>query len=194
VKELRLAKAKTCDQANAVLDRLLPEHNRRFGCVPRETSDAHRLLGKQRLEAILSIQSERVVSNDYTIRFRNRFFQLLKPVYPGERGGRVVIEERLDGTLTIRFKGHYLQYEDITLQNQGGEATQPERNPGEPVTGEVKSERGARERSSSSGMRPTAGRSGRTPAEPYPPDGETRDTAKPTRRPAENHPWRRKII
>jgi Helix-turn-helix domain len=193
VKELRLAKAQTCEQANAVLERLLPEHNRRFGRLPRDASDAHRLLGKPRLEAIFSIQSERVVSNDYTIRFCNRFLQLLKPVYAGERGGRVVIEERLDGTLAIRFKGHYLHYEEITLHDQRCEAAQPESNSGEPVTGEAKSERGARERSRSSGMRPTGGRSGRTPAEPYPPDGETRDTAKPTRRPAENHPWRQKF-
>jgi hypothetical protein len=191
VKELRLAKAKTCEQANAVLERLLPEHNRRFGCAPRDASDAHRLLGKQRLEAIFSIQSERVISNDYTIRFRNRFFQLLKPAYPGERGGRVVIEERLDGTLAIRFKGHYLHYEEITLPDQCCEATQPESNSGEPVRGEAKSERGAREPSRSSGMRPTAGRSGRTPAEPYPPDGEAKDTANSSRRPAENHPWRK---
>jgi Helix-turn-helix domain len=194
VKELRLAKAKTCDQANAVLERLLPEHNRRFGRLPRDASDAHRALGgKHRLEAILSIQSERVVSNDYTIRFRNRFLQLLKPAYPGERGGRVIIEERRDGTLAIRFKGHYLRYEEITQHDEGGAATQQEPNSGEPVTGEVKSERGAQEPSRSSGMRPTGGRSGRTPAEPYPPDGETRDTAKPIRRPAENHPWRQKL-
>jgi len=25
---------------------------------------------------------ERVVANDYTIRFQNRFYQLLKPIYP----------------------------------------------------------------------------------------------------------------
>ena len=50
------------------------------------------------LAAILSVQEERVVSNDYTIRFRNRFYQLQPPVYPGERGGRVVVEMRLDGT------------------------------------------------------------------------------------------------
>src|ERR671920_205038 len=30
VKELRLAEARTLDQANTVLERLLPEHNRRF--------------------------------------------------------------------------------------------------------------------------------------------------------------------
>ncbi len=192
VKELRLAKAKTCAQANAVLEKLLPEHNRRFSCAPREASDAHRSLGNSyRLEAIFSIQTERVVSNDYTIRFRNRFFQLLKPVYPGERGGRVVIEERLDGPLAIRFRGHYLDFKEITLHVA---RTQPESNSEEGETDEGKSERDALKPSRSSGMRPTAGRSGRTPAEPYPPDGEAKDTANASRRPAENHPWRKGFI
>ncbi len=104
VKELRLAGVTTLAGANAVLERLLPAHNRRFSKPAPQPSDAHRPLGPgQNLAAILSIQEERVVANDYTIRFRNRFYQLLKPVHPGERGGRVVIELRLDGKMAIRF-------------------------------------------------------------------------------------------
>ena len=37
VKELRLAKVKTCAQANAVLAKLVPEHNRKFRKSPRES-------------------------------------------------------------------------------------------------------------------------------------------------------------
>ena len=103
----------TCDGANAVLERLLPGHNRRFSKPAPEAGDAHRRLGPGHdLEAILSIQEERVVSNDYTIRFGNRFYQLLPPVHPGERGGRVVIELRLDGSMAIRFRGKYLKYRE----------------------------------------------------------------------------------
>ena len=81
------------------------------GWCPR---NCHRPLGREhRLESILSIQAERVVSNDYVVRFRKRFSQLL-PVHPGERGGRVVIEERLDGSMAIRFGKHYLSYQEVT--------------------------------------------------------------------------------
>jgi hypothetical protein len=194
VKELRLAKAKTCVEANEVLKRLIPEHNRRFARPPRERSDAHRALGpRHRLESILSIQDVRVVSNDYTIRYRNRFFQLLPPAHPGERGGRVVIEERLDGTMAIRFGERYLRYEEIApAESRSSPARARRGKPTEaPKRGETNSEPGAREPSGSPGMRPTAGRSGRTPAEPYPPDGESNDTATSPRRPAENHPWRK---
>jgi hypothetical protein len=124
VKELRLAKVRTIDQANAVLSRLVPEHNRRFTRAAERPTDAHRRLGPgHRLESVLSIQAERVVSNDYVVRFESRFYQLLKPVYAGERGGRVVIERRLDGTLWMRFRGHYLNYREAAA------GIEPEREP-----------------------------------------------------------------
>jgi hypothetical protein len=74
----------TCAAANALLERLLPTHNRRFSKTARQAADAHRPLGPEHpLEAILWIQEQRVVANDYTVRFRNRFYQLLPPVWPG---------------------------------------------------------------------------------------------------------------
>src|SRR5438045_8128151 len=116
VKELRLAGVSSEAEANQVLERLLPGHNRRFSKAARQQGDAHRPLGPGHdLKAILSIQEQRVVSNDYTIRFRNRFYQLLKPVYPGERGGKVVIELRLDGSMAVRFGKHYLKYTELPV-------------------------------------------------------------------------------
>jgi hypothetical protein len=190
VKEMRLAGVRTIEQANALLATLVPEHNRRFTHEARRPTDAHRRLGPgHRLEAILSIQAERVVSNDYTVRFENRFYQLLKPVYAGERGGRVVIEQRLDGSMRIRFRGQYLNYREVSRADDdefnaltadasanGTGATKPGRGPG----GEPRP----------AGMQPAGGRSGRTPAEPYPPAGEGTDTSTRPRRPADNHPWR----
>ena len=70
-----------------------------------------------------------MVANDYTIRFRNRFYQLLKPVYPGERGGRVVLEQRLDGTLAIRFGTHYVKYEEIPAAAAGKGRPEPAQAP-----------------------------------------------------------------
>jgi hypothetical protein len=114
VKVLRLAGVRTAEGANELLGRLLPAHNRRFGKAAREATDAHRPLGPAHdLAAILSIQAERVVSNDYTVRFQNRFYQLLPPVHAGQRGGRVVMEQRLDGSLAIRFREKYLSYREL---------------------------------------------------------------------------------
>lgn len=185
VKELRLAGVTTCAQANEVLTRLLPAHNRRFSKPARQQGDAHRPLGPGHdLEAILSIHEERVVANDYTIRLHNRFYQLLPPVWPGERGGKVVIELRLEGTMAIRFRDRYLQYAEV-LPEASGEFSALAADASGEEEGPVPEGAGP------TGMQPTVGRSGRTPAEPYPPDGEAKDTRKEKRRPAEDHPWRR---
>jgi hypothetical protein len=194
VKELRLAKVRTCAEANAVLEKLLPEHNRRFAKPARQATDAHRKLGPtHRLESILSIQTERVVSNDYVVRFANRFYQLLPPVYPGERRGRVVIEERLDGTLKIRLGSRYLPYEEFSEGvSLGGSAPKPpEFSASTADARAAKPGRSSGKEPRPAGMQPAGGRSGRTPAEPYPPDGAGEDKTKRSYRPAENHPWRK---
>lgn len=119
VKELRLAGAKTLHQANAVLAKVVPGHNRRFAVVPKDASDAHRPLGPGHdLAVILSVQHERVVSNDYVVRLDGRHYQLLPPALPGLRGGKVVIEERADGSRRIRLGEAYLKYREIKA---GGE-------------------------------------------------------------------------
>ena len=194
VKELRLAAVSTIEEANAVLGRLLPGHNRRFGKPAREATDAHRPLGPGHdLAAILSIQEERVVSNDYTVRFCNRFYQLLPPVYPGQRGGRVVVEQRLDGSMAIRFRDKYLKYREASpAPLPGGSAPRPpefsawaaDAREGEAGPTPTKG-------AGPAGVQPAGGRSGRTPAEPYPPDGATQDSGKGKSRPAEDHPWRK---
>lgn len=194
VKELRLAKVRTCVEANAVLEKLIPEHNRRFAKPARQARDAHRRLGPtHQLDSILSIQTERVVSNDYVVRFANRFYQLLPPVYPGERRGRVVVEERLDGTLKIRFKGHYLAYREFSEgESLGGSAPKPpEFNASTADARAAKPGRSSKKKPRPAGMQPADRRSGRTPAEPYPPDGVGEDKTKRSYRPAENHPWRK---
>ena len=176
VKELRLAKAATIEQANAVLDKtFLPWFNRRCAVKAASGNDAHRALDRAMpLAAILSIQEKRHVANDYTIRLENRVYQLLPPVYPGLRGGRVIVERRLNGSLHIRFKDQYLKFRAV------GSAALPGALPPRPrslARGQAsaegpKSEGPAAEATRPSAVRLAAGRSGRTPAEPCPPNGK----------------------
>ena len=139
-----------------------------------------------------------MVANDYTVRFENRLYQVDKPVYPGLRQGRVVIELRLDGTMAIRFGGKYLRCHEIVARGEslGGAAPQTPRSlpPGRPTPGEVKEAAAPVEGADSPGVQPAGGRSGCTPAEPYPPDGAGEDSKKGPYRPAANHPWRRTFL
>lgn len=201
VKEMRLAGVTTRDQANVLLRRkLLPEFNRRFTVGPARRRNAHRDLGPEHhLAAILSAQVQRRVANDYTVRFRNCCFQLLPPALPGLRRGQVIIEQRLDGVWAIRFGKQYLRCREIPLAAKdfaraarlGGSAPQTPRSLTllRPTPGAKNKDRAA-DTARSSGVQPTARRSGRTPAEPYPPNGKAKTNHQEKYRPAKDHPWR----
>ena len=194
VKELRLADARTEEDANAVLARLMPAHNRKFAVAAEDASDAHRPLGPSHdLGSILSIQDVRTVGNDYVVRLDNRLYQLARPALPGLRRGKVVIESRLDGTMRIRFGGTYLKFAEIEGRAcPGGSAPRP------PEFGALAADASAGEEGPApgkeagpTGTQPAGRRSGRTPAEPYPPAGGEGNSANGPRRPAQNHPWRK---
>jgi transposase len=193
VKELRLAGASTMAQANVVLDEVfLPWFNRRCTVKPASGNDAHRRLHPSlNLAATLSIQSQRKVANDYTLRFANQLYQLLPPAQPGLRGGQVTVEERLDGTRHLRFKGRYLKYELVGSAEPSG-ALPPcprglshGRTPAEGQKGRAVSA------AQPSAVRSAVRRSGCTPAEPCPADGSPEPTSKKPWRPPADHPWRK---
>jgi transposase len=111
VKGLRVAQAKTIEQANAYLDNeFLPWWNQTLTVAPACADNAHRPLGKEHsLAASLSHVESRRVANDYTIRFEAKLYQIQRSeVRAGLRAGQVRVEQRLDGTLAVRFRDRYL--------------------------------------------------------------------------------------
>lgn len=119
------------------------------------------------------------MSNDSTIRFEYRLYQLGKPIYPWERGGKVVVEVRLDGSMAIRLEEHYLKYHEIALRNEapGGSAPSPRslapigQTPGEENEDSVSSQA-----TESCGVQPADMGSGRPSVEPYPADDDDAHT------------------
>jgi len=198
VKELRLARVTTMEQANQVLEeKFLPWFNRRCVVRPASGNNAHRPLHpSMKLPGILSIQDRRHVNNDYTIRRDNQLYQLLPRAYPGLRGGKVTVESRLDGSLHVRFKGHYLKYKALGSAKASGalppnpRSLSQERTPAEGR----KSEGHAALAAGPSAVRPARGRSGRTPAEPCPPKGKHSVIHSEPYRPPPEHPWRRTLL
>jgi hypothetical protein len=111
VKGLRKAGVQTLEEANRYLElEYLPQWASRFTREPASPSDAHRpLRAEQDLVAILSHVEERVVANDYTIRYNSKQYQIARTdIRPGLRGATVRVEERRDDTLWVRFRDAYL--------------------------------------------------------------------------------------
>jgi len=114
VKELKLAGITTIEKANEFLKEYIFKFNAKFAVVPQKQADLHKEISatmKQKLPQIFSIQDQRVVMNDYTIRFENQYFQLNQEqpttVYKKDN---VIIEKHLGDEIKIDLKGHYLNY------------------------------------------------------------------------------------
>lgn len=121
VKGMRVAGVRTVEEANAYLDKeYLPWWNRTLTVEAAHASDAHRPLGREHnLAAILSHVEQRQVANNYTVRYSGKLYQIdRKDVCVGLRTARVHVEERLDGTIAVRFQDKYLR---VRLCEQPGD-------------------------------------------------------------------------
>lgn len=97
--ELRLAKACTCAQANAVLERHRPAHNRKFAIAPADATPAWRPVRDLDLRRICSFCYSATVRNDNTVHLS----ELVIDIPPGPRGrsyakARVEVRQYLDGS------------------------------------------------------------------------------------------------
>ncbi len=116
VKEMRVAGISTIEEANRYLERTwMPLWNERFAKEPREPVDAHRPLPEEAdLDALFAEKSERVVARDFTVRYKNRHWQIPEAEAEGiAPGTKVVIERRLDGELRFRARGRYIEVEAL---------------------------------------------------------------------------------
>ena len=114
VKGLRQAGASCLREANRYLEQeFLPSWNQRFRHPPAEEADVHRPLQQQhQLASILSHVEQRVVGNDYTICWRGRRYQIpARQAQPRLRKAAVRVEQRLDGTLWLRWGQHEMRCE-----------------------------------------------------------------------------------
>jgi transposase len=136
VKGLRVARACTLEEANRYLEEeFLPWWNQHLVVAPANPVDAHRELGAEHdLASALSHVETRQVNNDYTIRFEGKLYQIARAdVRTGLRGAMVRVEQRLDGTLAVRFREHWLTVSECAVKpKKASEAPQPASKPSKP--------------------------------------------------------------
>jgi hypothetical protein len=110
VKELREAGACTQYQANQVLHRFLPQYSARFGVSSALPGSAYRPWPDHlKPEQVFCFKHQRTVSNDNTISFDGKRLQI--PPGPHRLSyarARVEVQQRLDGSLVICYKGQTL--------------------------------------------------------------------------------------
>jgi len=110
VKEMRLRGTKTKEEANEVIEEYLPGHNRKFRTAAVNSADMHTRLPKYfNLSRILCKKTERTIKGDNTVALDGRLFQIEENV-PAKK---VILEERLDGSLHIMAGDIGLKYKEI---------------------------------------------------------------------------------
>jgi transposase len=111
VKGLRVAGAKTLEEANAYLEAdFLVWWNQTLAVVPASGDDAHRPLGPEHsLAASLSYVQSRQIYPGYTIQFDSQTYQIARrDIRTGMRGAYVRVEMRLDDSMAVRFGKRYV--------------------------------------------------------------------------------------
>ena len=122
VKALRLKGIDDLEDANAFLEQeFLTDMNEKFNVSPREQSDLHRRVPRGvNLERVLSFQEARIVQNDWTIRWRNRWFQLTQENRKLALVKRTLtVCELLDGTVLLLLGKRVLAWEELPERPQG---------------------------------------------------------------------------
>jgi hypothetical protein len=116
VKELRLRGISDIQGANALLEgKFLDELNRRYAVSPAKSGDLHRAVeAGVELEEVLCVQEQRVVGQDWCVRWQNRWLQIGRE-HAGLAlaGRRVLVKQRGCGELIVDYQGQRLSCREL---------------------------------------------------------------------------------
>jgi transposase len=128
VKEMRLRKINTLQQANALLETMfLKEMNHRLAIKPADEQDLHRLAAPGVVLAeVLCVQEQRVVGQDWCVRWNNRWLQI-SSAHAGLRLPRrtVLVHQLSDGQLLMDYQGQRLTFTELSAQPQVAKPRKP---------------------------------------------------------------------
>ncbi len=130
IKEMRLAQISTPEEGNRFIKEVfLSKFNAKFSVIPAKDGDIHKQLCKeeiQNIHHIFSIHEERTVHKDFTIQFKNHWYQLteLQPTTVRPKN-HVTIEVWLDESVHLMFKTKELNYLTLPEKPQKQSKKQP---------------------------------------------------------------------
>jgi transposase len=133
VKKLRRKRIADIAAANAFLQQeYWAEHNGRFARPPASVEDFHVAIPRGvRLETVFQVEKQRLVSNDWVVRYHNRYFQLERQSQRPPARATVQVSEAAAGQIEIRYRQRVMRYHELPAESliaqrtRGGAAYQP---------------------------------------------------------------------
>ena len=114
IKEMRLANICTMEDANKFLETYLPKYISRFSVPAKSTEDLHRKIPKTLdLNWVFAFRDERTISNDFTVRWKNRVFLISNPSLKMKRS-RILVTENLKKKVRLCYKDKIVPFKEIT--------------------------------------------------------------------------------
>ena len=115
VKELQLQGINDIETANIFLEeKYISIFNVKFAVIPAKQADLHRSLttrDREDMDSIFSVHSTRVVMNDFTVQFKNKYFQLNQQQSVTLcRKDKILVEEHLDKSIVLKLRNKQLNY------------------------------------------------------------------------------------
>ncbi|MBF0321282.1 MAG: hypothetical protein HQL01_15945 [Nitrospirae bacterium] len=99
--------------ANEFLKGYLPIYNKRFSVCPADETDVHVKLPRNfNIDKHLCIKTHRTLRNDNTVALNGKLYQVEEAM----KTKKVVVENRLDGSMRIIGDGKSLKYRKITVR------------------------------------------------------------------------------
>jgi len=118
VKEMRLKKISSIEDANEYLQKeFLPMHNQKFAVAPEAKQDLHRPIDGFDLDKIFCRKEERVLQNDFILKYKGRLLQLHKDqnaiIRPKDR---IVVYEALNGLISLHIRSTELFFSEVSAR------------------------------------------------------------------------------
>ena len=131
VKKLRRKAIADLDAAKAFLEtEYWPDHNTRFARPPASPDDFHVAIPRGvRLDAVFRMEEQRTVSNDWVVRYDNRYFQLERQSQRPPARATVQVYETVDGQIEIRYRDRMMRCQELSAESRAAKrATAPAAN------------------------------------------------------------------
>jgi transposase len=118
VKKLRRHGVADLDGANAFLETTYwAAHNQRFARPPAAPDDFHVAIPRGvRLDAVFRLEETRTVSNDWVVRYDNRYFQIERQSQRPPARATVQVYETVDGQVEIRYRNRVMRCQELSAE------------------------------------------------------------------------------
>ena len=125
IKEMRLARVASLNQANRFLEHDLPGYNQRFRVEPAQPTDLHRRVRQLDLDRVLCVKTPRRLHADSTVIHQGKVYLVEQRL----QAHTILVEQGLDGSVHLRYQRRSLHYREIPHRPRKATALVPPSRP-----------------------------------------------------------------